>query len=693
MDTSNSKSFGKAITFFQEGQLESAIAECRAILVLQPRHVDALHMIGLSLARLQRKEEAVVPMEQAIQLQPGLPALCNNLGEVYRQLGRLTDAERLFRRALSLQDKFSEAAMNLGNTLKDQDRYSEAIEWFQHAVDWKPNYANAHLNLANTLFREGRTKRAVQHYREFLQYEPGRCDVLLSLGGAYAELGDHASAKQFYHQAEVLDPENVEVCAAMGHVALAEGDRPLAEQYYQKNSARHPDCLLKSLLANQLCELILPSNAEIDEYRAGLAKMLERLQNEPKKIDLEQLHSSGAEPPMMLAYQGRNDRLLKEQYASLFADQIAPIELGRRTGKPHLGVVVTNGHEGVYAECLGRLVARLASSSDLDVTVVCSRSGANIIPHLLGASPVRYLVLAERVTESASRLAEAKFDLLHYWEVGTDSMNYFLPLFRPAPVQSACWGWPVTTGQPHIQYFVSSRWIEPNPSAHHYSERVVPLETLPTWYSRPPVPLKLRRRAEYGWSDNQRVYLCTQNLRKYHPDFDPILAEILRRDSQGCIYAIDDSQPAVGLRLRARFAQRFPDVANRLQIVPRKERTDYLNLVALADVVLDTPHYGGGANSIYDAFACGTPIITRPGEFHRGRYAQGVCRKLELPEMIADTADEYVSRAVQIATQPDFRESLQRKIRERSSILFEDDSAVDQHQQFFLEAIAKERSR
>ena len=442
-----------------------------------------------------------------------------------------------------MQPRFAEAAMNLGNCLKDQDRYAEAIESFQNAVDWRPNYANAHLNLANTLWKaKDAAKRAVHHYLEYLRLQPPKCDILLSLGAAHADLGDRDSAVKCYQQAAALEPDNIEVDAAFGSDSSVRGETAQAAHYYRKIADKHPECLLKRLRAESVCEIIPPDNAYITEYRQRLSETLDRLNTDSLHLDLDKLHLSGAEPPMAIAYQGRDDRALKQQYASLFVSRISPVKLRPRTGsKPRLGVVVTNGHEGVYAECLGRLVMRLAQRSEMDVTVICSRAGANIIPHILGESMVRYLPLPDTIPTSAARLAEAEFDLLHYWEVGTDSMNYFLPFFRPAPVQSACWGWPVTTGHPHMHHFVSSRWIEPEDAAVHYAEQVVPLETLPTWYARPPVPSPLRRRATFGWPENGRVYFCTQNLRKYHPDFDPVLADILQRDPEGKVFVIEDS--------------------------------------------------------------------------------------------------------------------------------------------------------
>jgi hypothetical protein len=47
-------------------------------------------------------------------------------------------------------------------------------------------------------------------------------------------------------------------------------------------------------------------------------------------------------------------------------------------------------------------------------------------------------------SNAAQQLRAARFDLIYFWEVGTDSTNHFLPFLRPAPVQCTGWGWPDT---------------------------------------------------------------------------------------------------------------------------------------------------------------------------------------------------------------------------------------------------------
>ncbi len=362
--------------------------------------------------------------------------------------------------------------------------------------------------------------------------------------------------------------------------------------------------------------------------------------------------------------------------------------------------MVTDGHEGVFVRCLGHLVARLAGP-DLEVSVICSRAGANVIRRLLPDVAWDFLVIPERVDEAAQRIRQARFDLLHYWEVGSDAVNYFLPYFRPAPVQSACWGWPVTSGNPRIDYFLSSRLLEPENGQLHYSERLVMLATLPTYYLRPaagkedrnlsPARAGVAAGANSAAAPGEHVYLVTQNLRKYHPDFDRLLAEILRRDPAARLLLAGDAQPSIDELLLGRLRRTAADAMDRIRLVPRMATAEYFRLVGQADVILDTLHYGGGANTLYDAFACGTPVVTLPGAVHRGRYAAAAYARMGIAEPVAPSAEAYVDRAVEIACHRDLREDLRRRILAASEVLFEDRQAIEEHRTFFQSAIAAAR--
>src|SRR5262249_38100069 len=157
-----------------------------------------------------------------------------------------------------------------------------------------------------------------------------------------------------------------------------------------------------------------------------------------------------------------DDLALRRRYAELFTAALPPADPPPPGGgPPHIGVVVTAGHEVAFARGLGGLVARL-DPRKLRVEVVGTRAAANALRQGLPHARLGYFVIPPRVDEAAERLRQARFDLLHYWEVGTDSLNYFLPYFRPARAQSATWGWPATTAIPAVDYYVSAENLEPS---------------------------------------------------------------------------------------------------------------------------------------------------------------------------------------------------------------------------------------
>ena len=91
--------------------------------------------------------------------------------------------------------------------------------------------------------------------------------------------------------------------------------------------------------------------------------------------------------------------------------------------------------------------------------------------------------------------------------------------------------------------------------------------------------------------------------------------------------------------LIGRLTRAAPDVAPRIVLLPALNRTDFVALLAASDVMLDPLHYSGGNTSL-EAFSVGTPIVTWPGAFMRGRHTHGFYRLMGLDDCVArDAAD------------------------------------------------------
>jgi predicted O-linked N-acetylglucosamine transferase (SPINDLY family) len=292
--------------------------------------------------------------------------------------------------------------------------------------------------------------------------------------------------------------------------------------------------------------------------------------------------------------------------------------------------------------------------------------------------------------EVVDRIRQAACDLIYYWEVGSDAMNYLLPFARLAPVQCTGWDSTITSGVPAVDYFLSSELIESPGSEVQYTERLWRSKTLFANTGRLPA-VSPASPGHFGLPDDRRVYLCFQNPLKLHPDMDPLLAAILAADPRGLI-VLYGRQPEVVRLLKERFARRIPQSAERILFLSPQSFENYCRLLQLADVILDTVHYGAGS-SCYDLFSFNLPVVTWPGELIVGRMTQACYRKMAVDDLIVHSAEDYVSKAVQVANDGDYRKYVTKRIAQASDVLFDDLEAVREHERFFEEVISAPEHR
>ena len=217
----------------------------------------------------------------------------------------------------------------------------------------------------------------------------------------------------------------------------------------------------------------------------------------------------------------------------------------------------------------------------------------------ISASADLAIDLPPGVAAQRQRLEAERLDVVFYPDVGMSPESYLLAQARLAPVQAVSWGHPDTTGLPSLDYFVSGDAIEPEGAETAYTERLIRLPRLPCVY-RPLGEAEILSREALGLPAAGALYGCPQSLFKLHPDFDPVLAEIVDRDPRGWLVFVEGQRPTDREALESRWAARFPALKARARFVPRAARAKFLGLLAAMDVLLDPPHFGSG-NTFYEA--------------------------------------------------------------------------------------------
>jgi predicted O-linked N-acetylglucosamine transferase (SPINDLY family) len=511
-----------------------------------------------------------------------------------------------------------------------------------------------------------------------LQWDADFVPALYQLGNAYRQLNDLDGAKMCLERVLERKPNDLVTMVSLGNVLKEQDDLVGASAAFRKVIAHLPDEPLWELWLSTLCPVVFHSTVGIDQYRANLLARLQSLAEREIAIAPEDITNRGCPPPYNLQFHGRDDRPLKEAYARVFRRCVPGEPVRPGPGKPRVGLVVTDGHEGVFLRYWRGVLERISREA-FEPVAICSAAGELRIRAELSAETLPTFVIPSRFDEIVSRIREARFAVLYHWEVGSDVTNYFLPFFRLAPVQCTGAGVPVTTGIPQVDYFLSSDVCEAQRAERDYTERLIRSTSLLTWQRRACLPEKPRGREHFGVGDGHHFYLCPHKIEKFHPDFDGLLGEILQRDPQGILVIPKDRHAYAARKLQNRLRLALPHVSGRIRFVPYQTLEGYFSLVAAADVLLDPIHYGGGLTS-FDGFSLAKPIVTMAGTYLRGRFTAGFYRAMKVDGCVARTADEYAEIAVRLAADAEYRRHVEERIREGSDALFEADDSVGEYE-------------
>jgi len=161
-----------AMDLHRQGHLAAAEKAYRRILVLNAKHPDALHLLGVIRGDLGFLDEGIALIQQALRLLPTMSDAHYNLGNFQRKRGDMEAAARHFQKAVKLQPANINALSNLSATLMKLRRYDEAEVCLKRALERDPNLVPAKLNLAALHEIRGRFDETIATYNDILNRTP-----------------------------------------------------------------------------------------------------------------------------------------------------------------------------------------------------------------------------------------------------------------------------------------------------------------------------------------------------------------------------------------------------------------------------------------------------------------------------------------------------------------------------------------
>ncbi len=229
-----------AVRHLHAGQLQRSEALCREVLEARPDHHAALHLLGVVMHRMGRKEAAVELIGKAVAVRPDYAEAHNGLGNVLAEMGRLGEAAAAYRMTVAIKPGYAEAHCNLGTTLSELGELDEAAAALEKAIALKPDLAQAHNNLGIVLQQQEKFADAAASCRRAIAINPKLAEAHNNLGSALKELGRFDEAIAAHQHALDLKPEFAEAHTNLGNALKDQGRLAEAIAAHRKAIALKP---------------------------------------------------------------------------------------------------------------------------------------------------------------------------------------------------------------------------------------------------------------------------------------------------------------------------------------------------------------------------------------------------------------------------------------------------------------------
>jgi len=688
--------FEEAQQLHAEGQWGLAALHYQMALELAPDFSEARYQLGLLHKAQHEPEQAILCFKEVLDHNPLFAAAYFQLGQIYQSYyGAFEEALHYYRKTQQLDMQYAEAYYCAGMLQKELGQFAQASQSFLKFVQFQPDRADVYTQLGELMTYLQQPLKASQYYSKALEIDPENTQALMPW--LHLKIGqDPHKMMAFLIEIATSYPHlRSQIACQVGRLMEGIDDTDEAQKCYQMalEDPELPDREAWQLKEALLLSLFPKDKASQEAQIEKLKHSLQTFEADPHFLAENKIHEdfSNAESYFLswhallqLAYTAHDPRVPREQLARLLQKCLPPLpgqpRQSLRPDKRRVGFVLYES--GAVHKFLIGILQRL-SDPELEIFIFMSEYGSAYFSPMLQTRDFEQILLSNQVPEALQQILEADLDILFFSEPNTTHMNQtLLAAYRLAPIQVTSWLSSGTTGQPHMDYFLSSHLLEraENPQ-DLYSEQLVLNQTIPTFFARPEKPTPWPR-SDYGLPAEGRLYLCPHVMSKLQPDFDAILAGILKQDPEGQLVLVTNPDlPANRDALLLRFEAEMPEQLPRIWFLPKLNPADFLSLLLLGEVMLDPLYFGGGTTS-YEALALGLPVVTLPGERLHGRITQACYLKMGITECIVSSPEAYIATAVKIATDAEYNQALREKILQKSGLIFEEALAVREMENF-----------
>jgi predicted O-linked N-acetylglucosamine transferase (SPINDLY family) len=533
-----------------------------------------------------------------------------DLAVQHHQAGRWSEAERIYREILADHPDHAGAMHLLGMVLYQRGERAEAYPLVRRGAELDAGNGAYQANLGAVCRSLHRTEEAAEAYRRSVEMSPNVAVVWNNLGNLQADTEQLDLALSSYRKALEIDPKHPNTRMNLAKTLAEAGRFSEAFAEYHLALAQQPSAKEHS---NLLLDLHYPDEPSIEE------------------IFEEHL---------------RFDRI----YAKPLKPLTPGHHLDRSPDRPlRVGYISPDFRQHPVAHLLEPL---LANHDRAEFRIHCySDAPPHEVLHRLRGYADRWTDTRLLSDEELSKaLMQDQIDILVDLAGHTYGNRLLVFARRPAPVQITCIGYPDTTGLSEIDYrFTDAQRSPPENKDAFSSEKLYRLPRS-AWCYRP-FEISLPAGAAPALRNGYVTFGCLNTHRKITPNTLRIWGQILSRLPTArlilSVGSIDRSAKFGRKLLIAYFAAAGID-ESRVQLIDRCSNDQYLSHLAQIDIALDTFPYQGGLTTL-DTLWMGTPVVVLAGRSYVSRVGVNILSQVGLGDLIADTPQDYVRIALDLA--------------------------------------------
>lgn len=637
----------------RNSQFSDAEALYQQVIVLQPNHADAHHMLGLVCYQTNRISEAVQHISKALSIAPRHLDYLNNLGLALRADKQPEAALKHFQQAILLQPKDLDVQLNLANTLLELQRFEEAASYYrrvlkaQNREDIRNALAHCLSNLGNQAHAAAQYAKAESCFMEAISINAADAAFYYNLGNAQRELGKSAEAAKQYQKAIQYAPNDADAYNNLGNVQRELGMLDLAIASYEQALKINPQLYhAKVHLIHQKQHI-----CDWDSLESDIQQVREWVNTQPQ---------AQISPFAFLAMPGTTaeeqkqcaDNWVKNRYAELIQQGYGlNFSKSDSHGKMRIGYLSADFRLHPLAFLISELI-ELHDRAEFEIHAfsygVNDKSSAR--NRLEKAVDHFHDIRNLSDIDAAKKIHACEIDILVDLTGFTQTSRSGIAALRPAPVNVNWLGFPGTMGsfdnQPLFDYILTDNFICPATHANYYAES---LAALPDSYQpndrKRPVGTTPSREAS-GLPDNAFVFCCFNQTFKITPDIFAVWMRLLNAVPESVLWLLECNKWAKQNLLQQ--AAKSGISLDKIIFAPRVTIADHLARHAHADLFLDTLPYNAHT-TCSDALWMGLPVLTCAGETFASRVAGSLLMAADLPELITYNLQDYEAKALQLA--------------------------------------------